>query len=79
MNRHRTDGVSLGFGAVFLLIAGWWVISRSIGVWLPTLGWVLALGLIVLGGLGLVGALRGGNRNSAPTSTGGWPDEPTDD
>jgi len=62
MNRHRTDAVSLAFGAVFLLIAGWWVVGRTIDIRLPTFGWVLALGLIAVGGVGLVGALRGGSR-----------------
>jgi hypothetical protein len=81
MNRHRTDAVSLAFGAVFLLVAGWWVIGRTIDVGLPTLGWAVALGLIAVGALGLIGALRGGNRR--PVTTGSdqpppWPDEPSD-
>jgi hypothetical protein len=62
MNRHRTDTVSLAFGAVFLLIAGWWAIGRTVDIWLPTFGWVLALGLIAAGAVGLIGALRAGSR-----------------
>jgi hypothetical protein len=67
MNRHRTDAVSLAFGAVFLLIAGWWVVGRTIDIGLPTFGWTLALGLIAVGAVGLVGALRGGSREPAPS------------
>jgi hypothetical protein len=59
MNRHRTDAISLAFGAVFLLIAGWWAVGRTIDVGLPGLGWLVAVGLIAIGALGLVGALRG--------------------
>jgi hypothetical protein len=59
MNRHRTDAISLAFGAIFLLIAGWWVVGRTVDIGLPTFGWVLALALIVVGAVGLVGALRG--------------------
>jgi len=65
MNRHRTDAISLAFGAVFLLIAGWWVVGRTIDIGLPTFGWTLALGLIAVGALGLIGALRGGSREPA--------------
>jgi hypothetical protein len=71
MNRHRTDAVSLAFGAIFIFLAGWWVVGRSIDIGLPTFGWVVAVGLIVVGTLGLLGALRRGqpvsNRASEPT------------
>jgi hypothetical protein len=69
MKGHRTDAISLVFGLGFLFIALWWLVSRSVSVGLPTLGWVLAAALISLGGLGLVGALRAsrpGNRDSEP-------------
>jgi hypothetical protein len=62
MNRHRTDAVSLSFGAVFLLVAGWWAIGSRLHIGLPALGWVLAVGLILVGALGLLAALRGGRR-----------------
>ena len=58
MNRHRTDAVSLAFGAIFLFVAGWWAIGRTIDIGLPAVGWALALGLILVGALGLAGALR---------------------
>jgi hypothetical protein len=69
MNRHRTDAISLAFGAVFLLIAGWWVVGRTIDIGLPAFGWLVALGLIVVGALGLIGALRGGSREPVATTS----------
>ena len=79
MNRHRTDVVSLAFGAVFLLVAGWWVIGRTIDIGLPTLGWAVALGLIVIGVLGLRGALRGHREQvGGGTEPPPWPEEPAD-
>ena len=80
MNRHRTDVVSLAFGAVFLLVAGWWVIGRTIDIGLPALGWAVALGLILVGVLGLLGALRGGHREpvGGGTDPPRWPDEHDD-
>ncbi len=65
MKRHGTDGVSLTFGLIFLLLAGWWVLGRAVDIALPTLGWAVALGLIAVGALGLVAALRGGPREPA--------------
>lgn len=70
MKRHRTDGVSLTFGLIFILIAGWWLIAQSVDVPLPRVGWVVAGGLILLGVLGLVGALRSG-RGDPPAGTAG--------
>ena len=77
MKRHRTDAVSLAFGAVFLLIAGWWLIGQRIDLGLPQLGWALAVGLIALGVLGLFGALRGRHEPVASTAEQPtlWPDE----
>ena len=77
MKPHRTDAVSLAFGAVFLLIAGWWLIGQRIDLGLPQLGWLFAFGLIALGVLGLFGALRGGRRESVPSTEPPplWPNE----
>jgi hypothetical protein len=60
MRRHRTDAVSLGFGLLFLAIAGWWVLSRylDLGIDVPHTGWVAAALLIVLGLLGVAASLR---------------------
>lgn len=76
MKRHRIDGVSLSFGLIFSLIAGWWVIAQYVDVPLPRVGWVVAGGLILVGLLGLVGALRSGR---AGTPDGTTPDSPTPD
>jgi hypothetical protein len=60
MKAHRTDGLSLTFGLVFLAIVAWWLVARTVDLSLPHLGWFVAGALIVLGVLGLVGALRTG-------------------
>jgi hypothetical protein len=62
MKPHRTDGVSLGFGMIFLLIAGWWALSRVVTLTLPAVGWLVAGALILFGVVGLLGALRSGRR-----------------
>ncbi len=58
MKAHRTDGLSLAFGLVFLLAVGWWLFGRTVDIPLPQLGWLVAGALIVFGVLGLLGALR---------------------
>jgi hypothetical protein len=65
MKAHRTDGLSLTFGVIFLALTGWWAVGQAVDLALPNLGWFVAGALIVLGALGLVGALRG-NRAPAP-------------
>jgi hypothetical protein len=58
MKAHPTDGLSLTFGVIFIAIVGWWALAKSIDLSLPNLGWFVAGALIVLGVLGLLGALR---------------------
>ena len=65
MKPHRTDGVSLSFGVLFLLVALWWAVSRVVTIHLPAVGWLVAAGLIVFGVVGLLGAIRSG-RIAAP-------------
>ncbi|RGC70730.1 hypothetical protein C5N14_02545 [Micromonospora sp. MW-13] len=60
MKAHRTDFVSLVFGLVFVALAAWWLFAQLLGLDLPPVGWFLAGGLILVGTLGLVGALRSG-------------------
>ena len=60
MKPHRTDGVSLSFGVLFLILAIWWAVSRVVTIHLPPVGWLVAGGLIVFGVLGLLGAIRSG-------------------
>jgi hypothetical protein len=64
MRPHRTDGVSLSFGVLFLLVVAWWAVSRVVNLHLPAVGWLVAGGLIVFGVVGLLGALR--SARSAP-------------
>lgn len=65
MKPHRTDGVSLSFGLIFLLVALWWALSRVVNIHLPAVGWLVAGGLIMFGVIGLLGAIRSG-RTRAP-------------
>lgn len=62
MKPHRTDGVSLSFGVLFVLVAMWWAVSRVADVHLPAAGWLIAGALILFGVLGLTGAIRSGRR-----------------
>jgi hypothetical protein len=62
MKPHRTDGVSLSFGIIFLLVAVWWAVSRAVTVHLPAVGWLVAGALILFGVIGLLGAIRSGRR-----------------
>ncbi|HEU4349084.1 MAG TPA: phage holin family protein [Actinoplanes sp.] len=65
MRPHRTDGVSLGFGVFFLLVALWWAVSRVVSLQLPALGWLVAGTLILFGVAGLMGAIRSSRRTEA--------------
>nr|WP_204343138.1 hypothetical protein [Micromonospora terminaliae] len=65
MKAHRTDIVSFAFGLAFLGLSAWWLLARILGLALPPVGWFLAGALILIGLLGLVGALRSG-RHPAP-------------
>lgn len=60
MKAHRTDVVSFAFGLAFLGLSAWWLLARILGLALPPVGWFLAGGLILIGLLGLVGAMRSG-------------------
>ena len=92
MKRHRTDGVSLAFGVIFLAIAAWWGLAQVFNLAILPVGWIAAATLILLGLFGLVGALRAdrspqptdpaapasGNRDPGPSGpTPGGPDQPT--
>jgi hypothetical protein len=65
MNGRRPDAPALIFGIVFLGIAGWWLLDRSIGLDLPSAGWIIAGILILLGVAGVSSALR---NNAGPRS-----------
>lgn len=67
MKAHRTDGVSLVFALIFLGVAGWWLVAQFLDLAVPEVGWILAGGLILVGVLGLLGALRSG-RSSTPAA-----------
>jgi hypothetical protein len=73
MRPHRTDGVS--FGLIFLLIAGWWAVSRVVDIHLPAFGWLAAGALILFGVIGLMGAIRSGRRPAPPVHAAATPAE----
>lgn len=62
MKAHRTDGVSLSFGLIFMAVVVWWAVSQVVDLRLPALGWLAAGGLILFGVLGLLSAIRSGRR-----------------
>jgi len=66
MRPHRTDGISLSFGLLFLLVAVWWAIAQVATVRLPAAGWLVAGALILFGAVGLLGAIRSGRRTEVP-------------
>jgi hypothetical protein len=77
MKPHRTDGVSLSFGLIFLLVALWWAVSRVVDMHLPPVGWLVAGALIVFGVIGLLGAIRSGRAPAPqPTPVAAPPAEP---
>ena len=80
MKPHRTDGVSLSFGLIFLILALWWAISRVVTLHLPAVGWVVAGALIVFGMGGLLGAIRTsrGSTPAAPVEQPAQPEIPGD-
>jgi hypothetical protein len=62
MRPHRTDGVSLSFGVIFLMVALWWAVAQVVHLRLPAVGWLVAGALILFGVIGLMGAIRSGRR-----------------
>jgi hypothetical protein len=66
MKPHRTDGISLSFGLIFLLVVLWWAVSQVVTLHLPAVGWLVAGALILFGVVGLLGAIRSGRRPEAP-------------
>jgi hypothetical protein len=77
MKSHRTDGLSLTFGLIFLAAVGWWFFGRAVDIALPQLGWFIAGALIVFGVLGLFGALRSdASRRSKANKDAGFDDDP---
>lgn len=62
MKSHPTDLLSLVFGLLFLGAAGWWLTARLVPLDLATIGWLVAGGLVALGGVGIVHALTTARR-----------------
>jgi hypothetical protein len=68
MKAHRTDGVSLVFGLLFVLMAGWWLVDGFAHLTIPHIGWFAPAALIALGLLGIVASLRSNRRTPEPVS-----------
>ncbi|MEQ4302861.1 hypothetical protein ABNF97_15940 [Plantactinospora sp. B6F1] len=68
MKAHRTDGVSLTFALIFLGITAWWLFAQLTRLTLPAIGWLVAAGLIGVGALGLIGALRANRSGRQPAA-----------
>lgn len=58
MKRHATDSVSLFFGLAFLGIAVAFLFFQATDAQVPDVRWFLAAGLVLLGLMGIFGALR---------------------
>jgi hypothetical protein len=58
MKRHATDSVSLFFGLAFLGIAVAFLFFQGTDAQVPDVRWFLAAGLVLLGLMGIFGALR---------------------
>ena len=65
MKPHRTDGVSLTFGLIFLGIVIVWLFNVVIDLRIRQPGWIAAGALILFGLIGLLGALRSDRRAKA--------------
>jgi hypothetical protein len=61
---HATDWLSLVFGLIFVGAASLWLTSQLVSLRPATVGWILASGLVLLGGFGLVQALTAGRRHA---------------
>jgi len=58
MKKHDTDMFSLAFGAAFLLVAATWGIAKLVKVSWFSVGWVFACGLVLIGVVGVLSAIR---------------------
>lgn len=68
MKRHEADAVSIGFGVVYLVFVGWWLLLQLIEFSLPSFGWFAGTVLVAIGVLGVFTVLRR-ERGSATTRT----------
>lgn len=66
MKGHRTDLVSFVFGLLFVGLSLWWLLAQILGLALPAVGWFLAGALVLIGVLGLVGAVRSARTPDRP-------------
>jgi hypothetical protein len=58
MKKPRLDLPALIFGLIFMAISGWWLAARGYGYGLPSVGFIVAGLLILVGVAGIATALR---------------------
>jgi hypothetical protein len=58
MRRHRTDPASLIVGLVFVSLSIWWLLVQVTDAVVPAVGWLITIGMILLGVLGLIVNVR---------------------
>jgi putative Mn2+ efflux pump MntP len=58
MKTRHPDVPAMVFGLIFMGIAGWYFVDRHDGFNLPSIGWITAGLLILLGIAGISSALR---------------------
>lgn len=78
MKRHSLDVLSLAFGLIFLLVAGSWIVRRSLALDMPGPGWYIAGALIVAGLFGIISTLRGARSADRAQAPAPLPYEPVD-
>lgn len=66
MKPHHTDHLSLAFGVLFLVVAGWWLIAQitDLTVSVHVMAWLVAGLLMVVGAVGIITAIRSGPDSS---------------
>jgi hypothetical protein len=53
MKPHRTDGISLTFGLIFIGAALLWLVGQVVSLNAAIVGWFVVSGLFVLGAFGI--------------------------
>lgn len=68
--RHRTDGVSLTFGVLFLAVAGLWLASQVASLHAVSIAWLAVGMLVLLGVAGIIGVVVNAARSRTEQDTG---------
>jgi TRAP-type C4-dicarboxylate transport system permease small subunit len=63
MREHRVDGGALVFGAILLLVGGYFLLRNTFGIEIPDLDWDMIWPFAIIG-LGIVVLIRAMNRRT---------------